>query len=62
MVVALVSSQGKKEERRRVKFFDQDSFDYGDYADPNESPVCGACIQIRGPLGSAKATIQDKVK
>ncbi|KAI7860839.1 RlpA-like double-psi beta-barrel-protein domain-containing protein-containing protein [Circinella umbellata] len=34
--------------------------DYGDYANPNESPVCGACIKVTGPLGSAKATVQDK--
>ncbi|ORZ21566.1 RlpA-like double-psi beta-barrel-protein domain-containing protein-containing protein [Absidia repens] len=33
--------------------------DYGRYADPNESPACGACIKVTGPLGSAKATIQD---
>ncbi|KAI9274735.1 RlpA-like double-psi beta-barrel-protein domain-containing protein-containing protein [Phascolomyces articulosus] len=34
--------------------------DYGDYVNPNESPVCGACIKVTGPKGSAKATIQDK--
>ncbi|CAO3648562.1 unnamed protein product [Cunninghamella echinulata] len=33
--------------------------DYGRYADPNQSPVCGACIEVTGPLGTAKATIQD---
>ncbi|KAI8073845.1 hypothetical protein BC940DRAFT_289345 [Gongronella butleri] len=33
--------------------------DYGRYADPNQSPACGACIVITGPLGSARATIQD---
>ncbi|ORX52465.1 hypothetical protein DM01DRAFT_1336837 [Hesseltinella vesiculosa] len=33
--------------------------DYGRYADPNQSPACGACIVVTGPLGSAKATIQD---
>ncbi|CEI99522.1 hypothetical protein G6F70_000073 [Rhizopus microsporus] len=36
-----------------------DGYDYGSYADPNQSPVCGACIIITGPLGSTKATIQD---
>ncbi|KAI9244064.1 hypothetical protein BY458DRAFT_561082 [Sporodiniella umbellata] len=36
------------------------SYDYGSYADPNESPVCGACIIVEGPNGKAKATIQDK--
>ncbi|CAO3692606.1 unnamed protein product [Rhizopus stolonifer] len=35
-------------------------YDYGDYANPNESPVCGACIIVTGSLGSAKATIQDE--
>ncbi|KAG0749647.1 hypothetical protein G6F57_002883 [Rhizopus arrhizus] len=35
------------------------SYDYGNYADPNQSPVCGACIIVTGPLGAAKATIQD---
>ncbi|KAI9318059.1 RlpA-like double-psi beta-barrel-protein domain-containing protein-containing protein [Dichotomocladium elegans] len=34
--------------------------DYGAYDNPNDSPVCGACIVVTGPLGSAKATIQDK--
>ncbi|KAI8138615.1 RlpA-like double-psi beta-barrel-protein domain-containing protein-containing protein [Fennellomyces sp. T-0311] len=34
--------------------------DYGDYANPNESPVCGRCIRVTGPLGTAEATIQDK--
>ncbi|KAF7729463.1 hypothetical protein EC973_004443 [Apophysomyces ossiformis] len=34
--------------------------DYGQYANPNESPVCGACIIVTGPLGSAKAYIQDE--
>ncbi|KAI9493637.1 RlpA-like double-psi beta-barrel-protein domain-containing protein-containing protein [Zychaea mexicana] len=34
--------------------------DYGEYANPNESPVCGACIKVTGPLGTAEATIQDK--
>ncbi|KAI8344388.1 hypothetical protein BC941DRAFT_447357 [Chlamydoabsidia padenii] len=33
--------------------------DYGRYADPNESPACGACIMVTGPLGTTKATIQD---
>ncbi|ORY98030.1 RlpA-like double-psi beta-barrel-protein domain-containing protein-containing protein [Syncephalastrum racemosum] len=38
-----------------------DHYDYGDDLDnPNDSPVCGACIKITGPLGSTKATIQDK--
>lgn len=36
--------------------------DYGEYVNPNESPVCGACIKITGPLGSVKATIQDMVR
>ncbi|ORZ24152.1 RlpA-like double-psi beta-barrel-protein domain-containing protein-containing protein [Absidia repens] len=34
-------------------------FDYGRYADPNESPACGACIKVSGPLGSTKAMVQD---
>ncbi|KAI9316646.1 hypothetical protein BX666DRAFT_2027478 [Dichotomocladium elegans] len=34
--------------------------DYGTYANSYESPVCGACIRITGPLGSAKAIIQDE--
>ncbi|KAL1933159.1 hypothetical protein VTP01DRAFT_8837 [Rhizomucor pusillus] len=34
--------------------------DYGSYANPNDSPVCGACIEITGPLGTAKATIEDQ--
>ncbi|KAG2178102.1 hypothetical protein INT43_003355 [Umbelopsis isabellina] len=34
--------------------------DYGVYANPNDSPVCGACIEVTGPLGSAKVTIEDK--
>ncbi|KAJ2965048.1 hypothetical protein NQZ79_g78 [Umbelopsis isabellina] len=35
--------------------------DYGVYANPNDSPVCGACIEVTGPLGSVKVTIEDKV-
>jgi hypothetical protein len=35
--------------------------DYGRYADPNESPACGACIVVTGPLGTTKASIQDMV-
>ncbi|KAI8379645.1 RlpA-like double-psi beta-barrel-protein domain-containing protein-containing protein [Radiomyces spectabilis] len=34
--------------------------DYGQYVNPNDSPVCGQCIIVTGPLGSAKATIQDQ--
>ncbi|OAD72253.1 hypothetical protein PHYBLDRAFT_65702 [Phycomyces blakesleeanus NRRL 1555(-)] len=33
--------------------------DYGVYANPNESPVCGACIEVTGELGTVKVTIQD---
>ncbi|KAG0173623.1 hypothetical protein DFQ28_011115 [Apophysomyces sp. BC1034] len=34
--------------------------DYGQYANPNDSPVCGACIIVTGPAGTAKAYIQDE--
>ncbi|KAI8581544.1 hypothetical protein K450DRAFT_231820 [Umbelopsis ramanniana AG] len=34
--------------------------DYGTYANPNDSPVCGACIEVTGPLGTVQVTIQDK--
>ncbi|KAI9014495.1 RlpA-like double-psi beta-barrel-protein domain-containing protein-containing protein [Phycomyces nitens] len=33
--------------------------DYGVYENPNESPVCGACIKVTGELGTVKVTIQD---
>lgn len=46
----------------RVHINLQNSYDYGNYADPNQSPVCGACIIVTGPLGAAKATIQDMVR
>ncbi|KAI8978379.1 hypothetical protein BDB01DRAFT_726295 [Pilobolus umbonatus] len=35
-------------------------YDYGQHANPNNAPVCGACIMVTGPLGTQKATIQDK--
>ncbi|KAG2186938.1 hypothetical protein INT44_003166 [Umbelopsis vinacea] len=34
--------------------------DYGTIANPNDSPVCGACIEVTGPLGTVQVTIQDK--
>ncbi|KAI7900992.1 RlpA-like double-psi beta-barrel-protein domain-containing protein-containing protein [Cokeromyces recurvatus] len=34
-------------------------YDFGNYANPNNSPVCGVCIIVTGPKGSQKAQIQD---
>ncbi|CAG8487318.1 12091_t:CDS:2 [Ambispora gerdemannii] len=33
---------------------------FGVYANPANSPVCGACIKINGPKGSVKVKIMDK--
>ncbi|CAG8474418.1 7374_t:CDS:2, partial [Dentiscutata heterogama] len=33
---------------------------YGIYADPGDSPVCGKCIQITGPKGTVKVKVVDK--
>ncbi|KAI9486325.1 MAG: RlpA-like double-psi beta-barrel-protein domain-containing protein-containing protein [Benjaminiella poitrasii] len=35
------------------------AYDFGESANPNESPVCGACIIVTGPNGSQKAQVQD---
>ncbi|CEP06862.1 hypothetical protein [Parasitella parasitica] len=35
------------------------AFDFGESVNPNESPVCGACIIVTGPNGSQKAQVQD---
>ncbi|CAG8494706.1 11211_t:CDS:2, partial [Paraglomus occultum] len=33
---------------------------YGNYANPNDSPVCGKCVQVTGPKGTVKVKIVDK--
>ncbi|CAO0791910.1 unnamed protein product [Mucor circinelloides] len=35
------------------------AYDFGESDNPNESPVCGACIIVTGPTGSQKAQVQD---
>ncbi|OZJ02961.1 hypothetical protein BZG36_04621 [Bifiguratus adelaidae] len=34
--------------------------DFGAYANPSQSPACGACLNVTGPLGSVQVTIIDK--
>lgn len=35
--------------------------DYGEYANPNDSPVCGKTIKIHGPNGNTvQATVADR--
>jgi len=33
---------------------------YGSFANPNDSPVCGKCVQVTGPKGTVKVKIVDK--
>ncbi|KAI9595252.1 RlpA-like double-psi beta-barrel-protein domain-containing protein-containing protein, partial [Syncephalis fuscata] len=33
---------------------------FGGYAHPANSPVCGACILVTGPLGKVRVKIVDK--
>ncbi|CAG8525475.1 7860_t:CDS:2 [Gigaspora margarita] len=33
---------------------------YGIFADPGNSPVCGKCIQVTGPKGTVKVKVVDK--
>ncbi|CAG8642896.1 7532_t:CDS:2 [Paraglomus brasilianum] len=33
---------------------------YGTFANPNDSPVCGKCVEVTGPKGTVKVKIVDK--
>ncbi|RKP13781.1 RlpA-like double-psi beta-barrel-protein domain-containing protein-containing protein, partial [Piptocephalis cylindrospora] len=33
---------------------------YGSFANPNASPVCGACVVVTGPKGTVKVKIVDR--
>ncbi|CAI2173360.1 5311_t:CDS:2 [Funneliformis geosporum] len=33
---------------------------YGKFANPGDSPICGKCIKVTGPKGSVKVKLVDK--